>query len=125
MGVGRDVVQYDFSKAIFGSANFDEDTDAFVTAHYLEIVAIDSLRAYEIVGLGKIGAIESREGFAVPAGNWSARSVAEFLKGVRSNYGRLSSDGRFSRDVISGLIDEVRRTGRIRVSLLPPELAPK
>ena len=137
MGVGRDAVKLDFTRARHDAPaeSRDFEADLYLTENYLELLACDYLRALEVKALLEQKLVkrvpdgaDPTDGLRdsiVPAEGVSVDVLRSYLRGFRSAHSRFSRSSRQARDVTSGMIDELDNTGRIRVALLPQRIHPR
>jgi hypothetical protein len=111
----------DFARAEIGAPDFDVETSAYLTDHYVEINAIELIRISTLATLKEAGFAEPYgTGLMYPTGSMNQRVLSNVLAGMRGGVRtRLTGTGRLERRAVESLRQELMRTGSMRVRLIP------
>ena len=108
------IEDWDFTHCEPDSPDYDAEADAFLSAHYSHVIAIDGLRSEEVIALVDAG-------IAIPTGDGRHVDLVEhgdgLLAGWKSASSRFTRDGRLRRKIVESLRREHRKHGRIRIEL--------
>ena len=119
----RNIEDWDFrswrSPLLEGGSAFDDPATDFLEEHFLEVLAIDHLRLSTLNSLILEGYArrpdESGDVFLTPFGE-------QVLAHLTSARDLLTRRGRLHRRIVKSLVREWQKNGRLRLTLLPPDL---
>lgn len=119
----RNIEDWDFrswrSPLLEGGSAFSDPATLFLEKHFLQVLAIDHVRLTMLNTMVERGQAtllqESGDVLLTPFGE-------QVLPHMTSARDLLTRDGRLRRGIVKSLIREWRKNGRLRFTVLPPDL---
>jgi hypothetical protein len=113
--------EWDFRHIGHDDPDYDAAAELFLSQNYTTAVAVDTMRLTlmePLLDQGLLRRCGDGEHLELTIGGGAA-SEAAFLHGMKGPYSRFRRDDRFTRSVIASMSREYKKSGKLRVTILP------